>query len=76
MSKAITIDQLLALCENEKKKGNGSKKIMISRDDEGNGYHELFFGISEASAIFEGKYPPELPYGVKRENLKEYVVLG
>jgi hypothetical protein len=76
MSKAITIDQLLALCENEKKKGNGSKKIMISRDDEGNGYHELFFGISDPTKIFGGKYPPELPYGVNSTNLKEYVVLG
>jgi hypothetical protein len=49
---------------------------MISRDDEGNGYHELFFGISDPTKIFGGKYPPELPYGVNSTNLKEYVVLG
>ena len=74
--RAITIDQLLAICENEALKGNGSKKVMISKDDEGNGYHELFFGISDPMNIFGGKYPPELPYGVKKENLEEYVTLG
>ena len=74
--RAITIDQLLAICEYEKKKGNGSKKVMISKDDEGNGYHELFFGISNPNKVFGGKYPPELPYGVNSQNLDEYVVLG
>lgn len=46
MSKPITVKQLLKLCQNEIKKGNGDCSIMISDDDEGNGYHYLWFSFT------------------------------
>lgn len=73
---AITISRLLTLCLNEVKKGNGEKKILISNDDEGNGYHELFYSFSDAEEIFNGEYAPMLPYGVKNDELNNYKVLG
>ena len=35
----LTINDLAKFVNAEIKKGNGAKKIMISNDDEGNGYH-------------------------------------
>ena len=46
MAKILTIDELYSILRTERTKGNGKKKIMISTDDEGNGYHPLFFGVS------------------------------
>lgn len=50
----ITVNELLKLCEQEIKKGNGNKNIVISDDNEGNGYHGLFFGFTEAEDYYLG----------------------
>lgn len=72
----LTINDLAELVNEEIKKGNGTKKIMLSNDDEGNGYHGLYFAFTPTEKIFSSSYPPSLPYGVKSEELKDYVVLG
>ena len=74
--KMLTVNDLAELVNEEIKKGNGTKKIMLSDDDEGNGYHGLYFAFTPTEKIFSGSYPPSLPYGVKSEELKDYVVLG
>lgn len=51
--KPITVDTLYKLCRDEIKKGNKDKVIMISQDDEGNGYHYLWYSfcnVEEAGA--------------------------
>ena len=72
----LTINDLAKFVNAEIKKGNGAKKIMISNDDEGNGYHGLYFDFTPTDKIFSGLYPPSLPYGVKSEELKDYIILG
>lgn len=47
MNKPITINQLKEYCEKQIKKGNGDKVIMISDDDEGNGFHYLWYSFTE-----------------------------
>lgn len=42
----MTIYDLKKLCEREITKGNGNKEIWLSNDDEGNGYHEMFYGFT------------------------------
>ena len=42
----ITVKTLLKLCQEQVKLGNGDKTILISDDDEGNGFHTLFLGIT------------------------------
>ena len=79
--KTLTIAQLMADCISEVKKGNGDKKVMISNDDEGNGFHELFFGITSGDSMKEmGEYLVKnlcmLPHGVDESNISEYVILG
>lgn len=36
-----TIKDLFEACKEQIEAGNGDKQILISRDDEGNGYHRL-----------------------------------
>ena len=72
----LTINDLAELVNEEIKKGNGTKKVMLSNDDEGNGYHGLYFAFTPTEKIFSGSYPPSLPYGVNKEELKDYIILG
>lgn len=53
MASFTNVAELYCLCKKEMDKGNGSKIIMISQDDEGNGYHYLFYGFSEAKDILD-----------------------
>ena len=76
MAKTLTIADLAKMAQDQVRMGNGDKKILISTDDEGNGFHELFYAFSNAEKMFDGKYPPNLPYNVRKEDLKNYIILG
>lgn len=53
MDKPLTVKELLKLCQEEIKKGHGDCSIMISDDDEGNGYHYLWFAFTKAKDLEE-----------------------
>ena len=75
--KMRTINDLAKLVDAEIKKGNGEKMIMLSDDDEGNGYHGLYYAFTPTEKVFDDSpYSPSLPYGVKKEELKDYIILG
>lgn len=57
----ITINQLKKQCEIEILKGNGDNVIMISSDDEGNGFHYLWYGFQEVK-----KFEEEFEYQGKK----------
>lgn len=44
----LTVKQLTQLCMEQCKKGNGDKHVLISDDDEGNGYHTLFYSFTDS----------------------------
>lgn len=71
---AVTVEQLKKLCEMEIAKGNGGKKILVSDDDEGNGFHELFFTFTPTEKLTMDAYL--LPHGVTEKNYHEYIILG
>jgi hypothetical protein len=48
MNEQMTVRQLLMLCIQECAKGNADKRICISDDNEGNGYHGMFYGFTDA----------------------------
>lgn len=75
MEKAITVDELKQWCLQVSAKGLGSRKIMISQDVEGNGFHALYFAFTMPKhCISKGV---SLPYGVDEETAeKEWIVLG
>lgn len=69
---AITVNDLLSACKKQVSAGNGEKKILISSDDEGNYYHEMFFLFTPA----KGK---DIDYAlpVSAEDFdKNYLILG
>lgn len=53
MNKPLTIKQLYKLCKEEIDKGHGDYTIILSDDDEGNGYHYCWYSFTELSADFE-----------------------
>ena len=46
----LTVTELEKFCKEQIKKGNGDKHILISSDDEGNGFHTLFYAFTDADA--------------------------
>lgn len=51
MNKPLTVKDLLKLCQDEIKKEHGEYSIMLSDDDEGNGYHYLWYSFITASEL-------------------------
>ena len=51
MNKPLTVKELAKLCQEEIKKGHGDCSIMLSNDDEGNGYHYLWYSFITASEL-------------------------
>lgn len=43
----ITVKDLALLCMEQINKGNGNKHVLLSDDDEGNGYHTLFYSFMD-----------------------------
>jgi hypothetical protein len=71
----ITVDKLYKALGQARKQGFGKKKILLSNDDEGNGYHECFFSVATNPEEFGLSYN-DLPYGVEPEDLGDYVIIG
>jgi hypothetical protein len=68
-----TVRELKALCEQEIAKGNGDKKIYISVDDEGNGFHPLFFPFTHITEDNRFDFP--VYNGAKLDPTK-HIILG
>ena len=67
----MTINKLAKLCQQQIQKGNGNKKIVISDDNEGNGYHGLFYGFTNGLEDYEDDI-----YDSCETNIKNLVILG
>jgi len=51
MDKPLTIKDLLKCCEHEIALGHGDHTIMLSDDDEGNGYHYCWYAFTPAEEV-------------------------
>lgn len=71
--KQLTINELLELCKKQVKKGNGDKKIVISDDNEGNGYHGLFYAFTEIEEEEKEYYQV---YDSETNDINKIIVLG
>ena len=47
----ITVNELFEECKKQINLGNGDKKIYISIDEEGNGFHPLFYSFTNISSF-------------------------
>lgn len=71
MSNQMTVKDLLELCKYEIQKGNGNKHIIISDDNEGNGYHGLFYGFTPCTEEFQNDI-----YDSNFESEEDAIILG
>lgn len=55
----MNVEELMLLCAEEVKKGNGKKEILISDDDEGNGFHKLFYAFESDKVTRDYGYDSE-----------------
>lgn len=81
--KPITVKELYKECKKQIDKGNGDKVIMLSNDDEGNGYHYmwyLFTTIEEMETSEEiGGQTIEFEFDECNENIaskEDTIILG
>lgn len=79
----ITVKELYKDCEKQIKKGNGDKVIMISDDDEGNGYHYLWYSFTTMEEFEEpidlGGNMYEVNFDAHNENVakkEDTIILG
>lgn len=68
-SKGLTIEALCFECMMQIMDGNAQKHIQISTDDEGNGYHSLFFAFEDAKEFDKYLFHDDV-------DLNECVILG
>jgi len=47
----VTVKQMLAYCQEQVRRGNGDKYLIAANDNEGNGYHGVFFGLTPMEEI-------------------------
>lgn len=75
MEKGLTVKELLYECKALVAAGHGDKHIQISQDDEGNGFHSLFYGFTTDKKDLD-YYLDEgmMPYGIKTSD--DIVILG
>jgi hypothetical protein len=71
----VTVDELYRALAIARKDGFGSKKILLSNDEEQNGYHECFFGVDTDLEKYRLSYN-DLPYGVEPEDVNDYIIIG
>ena len=73
-TKGITVKVLKKLVDEQVKLGNGDKEILISRDDEGNGFHTLFYGFLTEGETLNDLYNQGMFHDNNDPN--EIVILG
>lgn len=72
MNKGLTVAELAYACNIAIANGHGDKHILITTDDEGNGYHTLFYAFQDD--------PKDIKYALEIEhdnhNADEVILLG
>lgn len=67
----ITVKELLEICKQAVRAGHGEKHIVISDDNEGNGYHGLFYGFTPLTEDFN-----DLIYDSRTSSPCDTIILG
>ena len=72
VNKPLTVSDLLKICKDAVDNGLGDKYVFISQDDEGNGFHALFYSFT----IHKIKDYADEIYQVNEEDLEDIIILG
>ena len=71
----MTVSKLLAFCKQQVAQGNGDKKIVVADDNEGNGYHGLFYAFTTIDDDDREYYENSI-YDSRETNIDNIIVLG
>lgn len=69
----LTVKDLFNACKKEMAKGNADRKIVVSDDNEGNGFHGLFYSFTEIAENEKELFPI---YDSQETDIKKILVLG
>jgi hypothetical protein len=73
----MTVKELYLELAEEIKKGNGDKYIVVADDNEGNGYHGMFYGVtSDPKMVRENIECSNGLYDSAVEDYNKIVILG
>lgn len=67
----LTVKDLLKFCQIEITKGNGDKHIVVADDNEGNGYHGMFYAFTDCTEEYQDKI-----YDSQYSSEKDTIILG
>ena len=67
----LTVKDLLEACQKQVEIGNGDKGIIVADDNEGNGYHGLFYEFTEDVSPYA-----EDIYDSVEKNPDKLIILG
>ena len=67
----LTVRELLKFCQQEVAKGNGDKHIVVADDNEGNGYHGLFYAFTDCTEDYQDEI-----YDSQYSSEKDTIILG
>ena len=71
----ITVKDLYAAFAEQMKKGNGNKVVLVADDDEGNGYHPIYFSVTDGSTFDEEDLSCCNTYGISPKDVREKCVI-
>lgn len=75
--KEITVKDLYFALAKEMTNGNATKKILVADDDEGNGYHPIYFAVTPMENFEREDLDCCFLHGVDVDDaLENYIVIG
>lgn len=74
--KPLTINELYKECEKQIKKGNGNKVIMLSDDDEGNGYHYCWYSFTNIEDALDTYIQDDYLINERIAKKEDTIILG
>ena len=72
--KGVTVKDLMLMCKEQIALGNGSKEVIITSDDEGNEYHQVWSGLCDGKELADWVCDSQM-FHCKSADVSEYVVL-
>lgn len=71
----ITVKQLMAMCKKQIALGNGDKEVIITSDDEGNEYHQVWSGMCDGKELVEWVDGYQMCH-CKSDDISDYVLIS
>ena len=72
----MTVEELYEACRIEIGMGNGKRNVVISNDEEGNGYHDLFYSFLRSPQEIRHAIDNTCSWGSVTGEVENMIILG